>query len=90
MVAVIGFLVYLRTRYSNKADTASKNISHMSSQKQVAVVTTTHSSPAVPAPSIHQETSSLPPGWTLFHTDDGVPYYHNDVTGASQWEAPRV
>jgi len=93
MIAVVGFLVYLRVRNSNRTTSTNKNFTHMNSQKQVAVATTTHSTGPVPTPahpSPPHETSSLPPGWSLFHTDDGVPYYHNDVTGESQWEPPRV
>lgn len=30
----------------------------------------------------------LPDGWYLYHDGDGFPYYYNDQTGESQWEAP--
>jgi len=36
------------------------------------------------------EPPSLPEGWLIFESksEPGVYYYHNDVTGDSQWEVP--
>lgn len=32
--------------------------------------------------------ADLAEGWEHCETDDGQPFYHNTITGESQWEAP--
>lgn len=30
----------------------------------------------------------LPPGWAMFESSDGKPYYSNSITGETQWDRP--
>ena len=32
--------------------------------------------------------AALPPNWTEYFNEEGVPYYYNSVTGATEWLRP--
>jgi len=34
--------------------------------------------------------TAMPPNWAMYTTDDGDDYFHNVVTGVTQWERPRA
>ena len=46
--------------------------------------------PALLAPLLSEHLGPLPPGWEVFHTQEGQKYYLNHITKFTQWEDPRI
>ena len=40
------------------------------------------------ATGLVQETAPQPQNWQVHYTGEGRAYYHNAITGTTQWEAP--
>lgn len=40
--------------------------------------------------SIRYNGQELPPGWSVYRTDDGRPYFHHRLTSTTQWDPPSL
>lgn len=49
----------------------------------------TFSAPMSTSP-VAQTNEQLPPGWKTLYTEDGKPYYFNEVANTTHWEKPEV
>lgn len=68
--------------------------SHQQSQQTSSTAPSVSSyAAAAPAPVVVKPPpappAKLPPNWKEYKTDNGTPYYYNEITQKTQWEFPK-